>query len=375
MRNYFPLGIAEGVAFCNRKEEVKILEANLQSGKHTLLMATRRYGKSSLALQAIKLSKIPYVELDFYMAINEKAVESYLIKGVIEAIGKTLGPIEKFITSIKRYVKHLKPKLDIGTANIKLELSTDPETDPATNVKEALLLLERLLEENNKKAVLLLDEFQNVGVITQGKGIEGAIRHVAQKTKNLTFIFSGSNRKLLKTMFEDEARPLYKLCWKIFLTRISEKEYCKHIQKASLSVWQQKIEDRALKEILLLTERHPFYVNKLCDQLGVYYTKNPPTTKEIHETWQRILAEEKSDAIKEISLLSLNQKTVLLQIAKRSSHLTSKQSILELRMPSSSILAAIESLEEKDLIEKVGDHYQIINPIVRFYVLNVKKNS
>lgn len=47
--------------------------------------------------------------------------------------------------------------------------------------------------------------------------------------------------------------------------------------------------------------------------------------------------------------------------------------MLELQMTSSSIITALEGLEEKDVIEKdEEDMYQIINPVVKFYAL---KNS
>ena len=368
-RDYFPLGIAIGSAFCNRKQETELLVENIKNGKHTLVMATRRYGKSSLALNALKLSKLPYGEIDFYMATSEKIIESYILNGVVDLIGKALGPIDKLITSIKKYVKNLKPKLDIGTPILKLELTSDIETDPATNVKEGLLLLERLLEEKKRHAVLLLDEFQIVGAIAQGKGIEGAIRHVAQKTKYLTFIFSGSNRKLLKTMFEDETRPLYKLCWKLGIKRISLEHYQNHLEKAAQLAWNLPISEASLNKIMLLTERHPFYVNKLCDRLWTC-NKQPPTVKNVEKAWLEILEEERSDAIKEISLLSLGQKIVLLQITKNIPHLTSKETMLELQMTSSSILTALDGLEEKDVIEKEEDRYQVINPVVKFYVLN-----
>lgn len=369
-REYFPLGIATGVAFCNRKNETDILIENIKNGKHTLLIATRRYGKSSLAFHAINLSKLPYIETDFYMASSEKIIESYILNGIVDLIGKALGPVEKLVTSIKKYLKNLKPKLDIGANYFKLELTSNTETDPATNVKEGLLLLEKLLEEKKKHAVFLFDEFQNVGVIAQGKGIEAAIRHVAQKTRYLTFIFSGSNRKLLKSMFEDETRPLYKLCWKLALKRISVEHYRNHIQIAAKKAWEQELNDTSLNEIILLSERHPFYINKLCDRLWTYYEKKPPTTLEIEKTWNEILEEEKSDAIKEISLLSMGQKKVALQIAiNPTTQLTSKQSMLDLQMTSSSVIAALEGLEEKDVIEKEENQYQIINPVVRYYIL------
>jgi AAA+ ATPase superfamily predicted ATPase len=372
-RDYFPLGVAVGSSFCNRTQETSLLINNIKNGKHTLLMATRRYGKSSLALHALRLSHYPYVEIDFYMATNEKIIESYILNGVVELIGKTLGPIDKLLTSIKRYVKDLKPKIDIGASIFKLELTSSVESDPASNVKEGLLLLEKLLEEKNKHAVLLMDEFQNVGILAKGKGIEGAIRHVAQKTKHLTFIFSGSNRKLLKTMFEDETRPLYKLCWKIAVKRITTEHYQSHIQQAAKLTWNQNISDEVINKIILFTERHPFYLNKLCDRLWTYSNNTPPVSSDVDNAWLEVLEEEKSDAIKEISLLSIGQKVVINQIAKGMDfHLTSKKTMLELQMTSSSIITALEGLEEKDMIEKEDNQYQLINPVVRYYAL---KNS
>jgi uncharacterized protein len=369
-RDYFPLGIATGSAFCNRKQETDLLAENIRNIKHTLLMATRRYGKSSLALHTLKLSGLPYVETDFYMATSEKTIESYILNSVVDLIGKTLGPVDKLITSIKRYVKNLKPKLDIGVSALKLELSVESESDPAANIKEGLLLLEQLLAEKQKYAVLLFDEFQHVGILAQGKGIEGAIRHAAQKTKYLTFIFSGSNRKLLKTMFEDETRPLYKLCWKLDVKRISVEHYQHHLLKAAKSAWDQALNNDVFHEIMELTEKHPYYVNKLCDKLWAYYIQKPPSVKEVENTWLEILKEEKSDAIKDSSLLSLGQKNVLSLLAKNSNlHLTSKKTILKLQMTSSSIITALEGLEEKDVIEKQETHYQIINPVVKYYVL------
>lgn len=368
-RDYFPLGLACDQAFCNRTAETELLLENIKYGKHTLLMAPRRYGKSSLVMQVLAKAQVPFVETDFYMATSEKIVEAYLLKSVVELIGKALGPAEKLITSIKRYVNHLKPSLQITPAGFKLELGTSSDTDPASNVAEALSMLEQLLAEKKQSAVMSLDEFQNVGVIAQGKGIEGAIRHVAQKTKHLTFIFSGSNRKLLKTMFDDESRPLFKLCWKLNLHRIEDSHYLAHLTKPAMLQWKRALSTEAFEQIVTLTEKHPFYMNKLCDRVWAFCDKVPPSVNEIKEQWRKIIEEEKSDSIKEISLLSAGQKNVLLLLAKEpGAQLTSKKTIVELDMPSSSIQAALESLEEKDIIERENPG-QIINPLIKHYVL------
>ena len=368
-RDYFPLGIAFGSAFCNRESETEIIIKNMQSTKHTLIMAPRRYGKSSLSLHALALSQLPYTEIDFYMASNEKQVEDYILNGVQDLIGKSLGPINKLIASIKKHVKSLSPKIEIGASPFKLELVSQTNSDPASNVKEALLLLENLLKEKNKRAVLLLDEFQTVGIIAQGKGIEAAIRHVAQKTKHLTLIFSGSNRKLLKTMFEDDTRPLYKLCWKISVKRISPDHYKKHFQKAAQLAWKKSLNEEVIDRILLLTERHPFYVNKLGDRLLSHFDKRTaPHAPDVDAAWLEIVTEEKSDAVKEISSLSMGQKSLLQQIAnKEGLPISGKQTMLNLKMTSSSIMTALNALEEKDLIEREAGEIQIINPVVRYF--------
>lgn len=369
-RDYFPLGMAEGEAFCNRAQETTLLIDNIQHGKHTLLMAPRRYGKSSLAIRAIHQTHLPYTEVDFYMARNEKIIEMYILNSVVDLIGKALGTAEKLIASVKKYVTYLKPKLDISASIFKLELTTDNEVDPANNIKEALLLLDHLLTEKKQRAVLLMDEFQNVGIIAQGMGIEGAIRHAAQKTRYLTIIFSGSNRKLLQTMFDDNNRPLYKLCWKMTLSRISSPHYLLQLEKAAKLAWNNKLSDSICEDIFTVTERHPYYFNKLCDKLWVYFDKNPPLSQDVYTTWKLLLDEEKSDAVKEISSLSAGQKSVLFQLAQLSHiPLTSKQNMLSLDMASSSIMTAIKALEEKDIIEKIDSYYQIINPVIKYYVL------
>jgi hypothetical protein len=368
-RDYFPLGVASGAAFCNRVQETKILVDNIAHCRHSLLVASRRFGKSSLALRAIEVSKVPFVEIDFYMARNEQVIAQYILKGVIILIGEAIGSIDKFMTVIKRFVSHLKPKFIVENNHFGLELVVDEDCDPATNVQEALQLLEHLLAKKRKKAVLLLDEFQNVSVIAKGYGIEGAIRHVIQKTKYLTCIFSGSNRKLLETMFNDDTRPLYKLCWKMILNRISAEDYIPHIQKAANVTWSKPLPITTIEMILALTKRHPYYVNKLCDKLWAAGFVKPPAKHDILAIWKIILEEEKSEAVKEISLLSVSQKTVLLLIAgDEITNITGIDNLLRLQMTSSAVIAVLNALVAKDIIEKEDGIYRIVNPIIGYYV-------
>ena len=63
---YFPLGLAKGQTFLGRASELTLLQRNIKAGRHTLLIAPRKYGKTSLIKEAIKKVKYPSVDVDFF---------------------------------------------------------------------------------------------------------------------------------------------------------------------------------------------------------------------------------------------------------------------------------------------------------------------
>lgn len=364
-RKYFPLGKAYGDAFCNRVKETDWLIGNLTNAKHTLLIAPRRYGKSSLAEKAIAEASLPFVRLNFHLCTTEEEVTQLIVNHIIKLIGKAIGQVEKAVVAIKQYAANLNPKLSFGDDIATLELIPKPHVNQAVVIAETLLLMEKLLKDKDKKAVIFFDEFQEITKISKHSGIEGAIRTAAQEMQNLSIIFSGSIRSLLLSMFDDESRPLYKLCRKLKLERISADDYREYINRVSVATWGQKLAEQTFMEIMRLSHRHPYYVNYLCD---ILWEENDqlPNVDNVKQAWALVVEEEWSDALKEIAALSLNQRKLLKFIATHNvitiaNHETS--SILH--MPTSTITSAIETLIEKDYIETDEEkYYRIINPLL-----------
>lgn len=219
----------------------------------------------------------------------------------------------------------------------------------------------------NLSAVLFLDEVQEIGEIAEGKGIEGALRHVAQETKHLSFVFSGSNRHLLANMFYDKARPLYKLCDRIILDRIDDVHYIKHLNDLSQKKWSSNLDDSAMKTLFILTERHPFYMNGLCLRLWESNLKQCPTSDDIQMYWTKIMKEERQEIMRELSALSPGQRKILIAIAEGfNRELTGKLFLNKISLTSSSVVDAIKILEQRDYIEKKeNDEYHLIDPLIR----------
>jgi hypothetical protein len=365
-REYFPLGKAYGNSFCNRIEETEKLIGNILNGKHTFLVAPRRYGKSSLCERVFVQAGLAWTKTDFHLAITEKDAERFIVNSVIDLIGKAIGQVDKLQSLISQFVKTLTPRLTLGGEVARLELEINVNRSPAENIAEAILLLDRLLIEKNKRAIMLLDEFQEVGQIAKGRGIEGAIRSAAQETKKLALIFSGSSPHLIQNMFEDERRPLYKLCRKLTLPRISVEHYKAHLDKVAQLSWKKNLPNEVFERIMLLSQRHPHYVNYLCDIVWSE-SKKMPTVEIVNKAWQQVIEEEHSDIIKEFLDLPENQRKIMKYIAtQENAGIYSNQAAKNMDIPSGSIRNAIEFLIEKDFIKAEGEGkktYRLINPL------------
>ncbi len=364
-RELFPLGKAYGKAFCNREKEITQLVGNVQHGKHTLIIAPRRYGKSSLVERVCEKAKLPAIRINFHLCTTEAEVTELVINSVIKLIGEAIGRVDKLMVSIKKYLSTLEPMLSFGNKIVTLKLIPKENVNYAATICEALLLLEKLLKEKKKKAILFFDEFQEINDISSHKGIEGGFRTALQETQHLSVIFSGSIRSLLLSIFEDENRPLYKLCRKIKLDRISATDYEKHIQKIALATWKAPLDPEVFEEIMALSNRHPYYVNYLCDTIWEQ-CKQLPKLNEVNQAWRLVVTEEWSDALKELSDLPLGQRRLLKYIANQDAkNIQSQEVSKQLSMPPSSIATAANVLREKDYIDQTQDGtFLIINPLL-----------
>ena len=80
--DHFPINIAQGKAFCNRTKERHLLKQFIINGRHTVIIAPRRYGKTSLINQVLSELDLPFVIMELTMAVTLKDVEQIVIKNI-----------------------------------------------------------------------------------------------------------------------------------------------------------------------------------------------------------------------------------------------------------------------------------------------------
>lgn len=366
MVKYFPEGIALGDAFVNRKKEREHLINRIKANKHTVLMAPRRYGKTSLVMKVAQEMDMPYASIDLLAAYSAEYVRDQIVdKAGLLAIN--LSPsLHKAKEKLFTIFRQMKPEIAIGAFGQKLTMSLS--ASPLHDITEILLKLDETAKYFQKRAVIFLDEFQQISQLKHFNSIEASIRHAVERSEYISYVFSGSNRQLLQQMFGEYGRPLYRLCQTINLERMQEQHYYAYLQDLSAKRWLAKLPAPVIEQIFRHTELHTFYMNVLCQLL--WETDQIPDLEKVDFIWHNYVKTQRQIISHDVMGLSPNQRKVLTALAKEpAKEIQSSDFTAPIKISASSSQQAIEVLLHKDLVYKrEDDYYCVLDPAMRYYL-------
>lgn len=360
----FPTGIVTGHAFCNREKERAYLKKRFEQNAHVVLISPRRYGKSSLIAQFTQDQEIPFASTDLYPATSSKYVKNAISDGVASLLASILPTAKRAQEKLMHALSNMNPVIEVSAFGQKLKLTPNEKTDEEAIMK-MLLSLDKAAQEMDKKLIFVMDEFQQIATIEKSHALEASIRHAVERSKNIFYIFSGSSRTLLDDMFGNETRPLYHLCDELRLNRIDAKHYRPFLLSAITQRWGETIEANVVDTILALTNKHPYYVNRLCRTL--WDEDQAPSEASVKQTWSKYVKEQKADWVDEmIGKLSTNKRAVMAELAKQpTAALKGKEFSSRVNLSISSISRSASNLLKEDLIFIAEDDtYHVLNPAV-----------
>lgn len=370
----FPLGVAIGSAHCDRTVERNELATNVRSGAHTWIWGRRRMGKTSLVEQVLldlARSSVAAATIDL-LVVHDAGDFELRVRTAVEHLGARIVPRgRKSSGKLATAFQAFKPEFSVGALGLRVKLSVPGR--PPHGIAEMLVGLDRAAGMYRRRVVIVIDEFQQLVQLASGKtphALEGAIRHAAERAEHVTYVFSGSRKYLLASMFEDEERPLYRLCRKMTLERIAAADYRTFIRQAGERRWPRPLAESAIDGILTVTARHPYYVNALCARL--WGAGRPPTVPAVQAAWSRIVDEDKRVVAGRLVRLAPSQRALLKAIAQEEGgveHPASLQFLAPLRLPTSTGNRAKELLEQDDLIRREDDgRWTLVDPVMASYL-------
>jgi AAA+ ATPase superfamily predicted ATPase len=309
--NPFPSSIYKGPAyFCNRVAETKQINQLISNGAHIALFAIRRLGKTGLIHHVFNgyksNKKIVCIYVDILATKNMADFTNLMATAVYNRfpVQNTLG--KKIAELFKRFRPTITFDELSGTPSLSLTIDTKSQKE------NTIGQIFQFLDKQKIKVVFAIDEFQQILEYPEGN-TEAILRTQIQQLKNTSFIFCGSNQKMMHQIFNSAKRPFFASCTNLTLDYIAEKDYKLFIKK-KLQEQNRKIDNEALDFICRWTGLHTFYTQHFCFTL---FTKNiiNTTIKEVHETAIDILKLNESTFFQYKNLLTAAQWNLLRAIA------------------------------------------------------------
>ena len=375
-KDIFPQSIASGYSFCNRADERKALRSNINRVNHTVLVAPRRYGKSSLANQVAnewKSSSRIYNKVSLYSAYDEKTALELIVKGIQKTIRTmtsrfSMDDFKALLASLSGIGLNASLTSDGAGFGISFHFDGGSKTAPValTSLGELLKSMDEVALKGGWNIIFEMDEFQQIACLESGHAIEAQIRDAVQYARATTFIFLGSNRHLLEQMFSDKSRPFYNLCRVIRLARIDASDYHAHLHDAARIQWGKDISDETIDRILLLTERHPFYMNALCSRL--WAGSQPPCATDVEPAWALVVDEHMPVLRDDFARLSATQKAILSQLARNpEAYVTGAEFLNRLDKALSTVRDSFSYLKSMDMVYKNDEgEWAVMDPCLCF---------
>jgi len=364
MENPFVYGKeVSGDNFCNRKKEIQELCRDVENSQNVIIFSQRRYGKTSLIKRVFEISKrkgVITVYADLYPILTEEDFISTYARAVAESI---LGKFGKGFKDLAKFFKKIRPKFTLGQ-NGEMSYSIDIEKkEILPSLEDALESINRYIANKKKKAVVCFDEFQQIALFKTDK-IEKTMRSLFQKHKNISYIFMGSKKHLISDIFNNPHRPFYRSGKSFPLGKIDKNELSEFIEN-KFALANKILSGNLAGEIMDLCESHPYYVQYLCHIIWEKVMDKKKISKEDLLKGIDLLLERESSTYEATwNLLTLKQKQVLMALSKMlpEEKLFSYEFLQKHNLGSaSSLQRTVRSLIDKDLIDREGDLYTIMD--------------
>lgn len=348
--------------FCDRQAETEALESNIANGRNTVLISSRRMGKSGLIAHVFNRA---FVKSNFKTFSIDLYPTSSLAELILLLAKEITGPLkskgQSLLESFLGIVKSLRPgfKVDPVTGQFVFDLSLGEIVKPVDSLKEIF----QYLEGSEVPCLVSMDEFQQIAEYPDNNVLE-LLRTYVQKCKHTWFIFAGSDRRMMEKLFNNPSEPFYMSCSPLYLDAIQYENYLAfarhHFEAAGKS-----LQEESFKQVYDLFDGHTWYVQRLMNEMFAWTKPGEVADAQmasdaltfVIKTYARTFQEQ-------MSSYPEAQKQLLIAIAKdgKAQQVTSVAFCKKHSMKSpSTVQSALRVLHDKGIVRKDGTTYSVTN--------------
>jgi len=344
--------------FCNRDAETKRLISAYQNGRNITLTSIRRLGKTGLIKHLFY--NVSQNKDNNYRLLYVDILKTENLQDFIKVFSNKLLKEEKnnanWIKKLSRLISGINAKISIdnitGQPNFEFDYSKPEEAEHSV---ESIF---EYLANQKDKYIIAIDEFQQITTYPE-KNIEAILRTNIQHQHKDRYIFSGSSKHILISMFNDYGRPFYQSSEMLNLERIEIDTYADFIY-AKFSSGGKQIGHGLIIEYLKYLDIHTFYIQYFFNKLFDYETKTV-TKEHAVAVFDNILKENEFVYLNYRNILTLLQFRLLESIAKEGGieNPNAKAFLTKYNFSQSSVNKSLKSLFNKEMIYRENNTFKV----------------
>ena len=351
--------------FIGRKEEIRRLKMNFEEGINTILISPRRWGKTSLVkkvCEVVDRKKVIPVFVDIFKCKTEYEFYNALAEAVLK---QTALKAELWMDNARDFIARLSPKVSFSpepNSEFALSLGISPKTHAP---EEILSLAEEIAQKKQKRIVVCIDEFQQIGEMADSVSIQKRLRSVWQHQRLTSYCLFGSKKHTMMNVFQKRNMPLYQFGDFKFLDKIPTETWVEYIVQ-HFKDRQRTISTEQAAKICQLVDNYSSYVQQLSWLVFSLIDEGQVVTDEhLKQGVKDLLNSQEQLFMQQIEPLTAYQMNFLRCILSGHHDDFGETAVREeFQLGSVSNITRLKTaLVDKDIVEMSGKRYYITDPV------------
>jgi len=253
-------------AFTDREAEIVELVADGRNGQDVVVLAPRRYGKTSLVWrvqQELLRRRILVAHVNLMTTPTREQLAEKLAKTIHEDVASAADRARDRVASLFRGLRVAPQVLvDPTDGSLAFTFAAGRFSEDVNATLERLLELPgELAADRKRRLVVVFDEFQEI--VDIDPHLPKLMRSVFQEQPEVSHFYLGSRRHMMERIFNDENEPFWRSAKQLELGVIAPDLFRGYLAERFAGSGK-RADDAALDRILDLTGGHPYATQELC---------------------------------------------------------------------------------------------------------------
>jgi hypothetical protein len=358
-------------AFTDREHEIAELKADIRNGQDVVVLAPRRYGKSSLiwrVAQDLVRRRVLVASVDLMTTPTLAKLAEKLARAIHEDVASRK---EKALDRLRVFAGlRISPTVNVDPDTARLSFGFEASHRP----EDLRATLERLLElpgelgaERGRRVALIFDEFQEI--VDIDPALPRLMRAVFQEQPEVAHVYLGSRRHMMRRLFSDENEPFWRSAKPIELGVIAPVAFRAYIAER-FEATGRRVDEKVVDAVLAATGGHPYATQELC--YFVWQLTPPGTTAEpaiFDEGLRGVLRSENAHFTTVWDHASAQQRLLLQALAAQPGRALTNDYRRRHELPSTStVQSAVTALERDELVANDHGAVRIVEPFLAEWI-------